>query len=114
MSFTSKNPKFDSTILKDQGVSSVPNPAAGSNKIVNRSGILYLRNSSGSEAAVGGVSITSDVSSNNTTINAGSTLWYPNLTIDTGTTYTIAGRLVSENILTVTGDLVVSGYVRVL
>lgn len=49
MAYVSKNPRFDNAILTDQGVSSVDNPAAGSHKIVNRSGILYTRNSSGTE-----------------------------------------------------------------
>lgn len=49
----SKNPRFESEILTDQGVSSVPNPASGSHKFINRSGILYSKNSSGTETLVG-------------------------------------------------------------
>lgn len=49
MSYTGKNPKFDSTILKDEGVSAVGNPAASSHKIVNRSGKLWTKNSTGQE-----------------------------------------------------------------
>ena len=50
MSYHSKNPKFNTTILEDQSAGSVDNPASGSHKLVNRSGSIYVRNSSGTEA----------------------------------------------------------------
>lgn len=51
MAYVGKNPKFDSTILKDEGISAVANPAASSNKIVNRNGDLVVRDSSGNESS---------------------------------------------------------------
>lgn len=54
MSFPGKDPRFNSTILTDIGVGVPANPAAGSHKIVDRSGILYLRDSAGAETQVGG------------------------------------------------------------
>ena len=48
------------------------------------------------------------------TVGVGSTHWHPNLTIDTGDTYTINGRLLSENAITVDGTLTVNGTCRIL
>ena len=53
MAYHSKNPRLDSTILTDEGVGAVTSPAAGSHKVVNRSGVLYTVNSSGTEAPMG-------------------------------------------------------------
>ncbi len=53
MAFTSKNPKFDSTVLTDIAATTPSNPAASSNKIVNRNGVLYIRDSAGNETPVG-------------------------------------------------------------
>ncbi len=53
MSYVSKNPRFDSTIFTDQGVSSVQNPQSGSHKLVNRAGTYYVRDSSGAESPLG-------------------------------------------------------------
>lgn len=53
MAYTPKNPRFESTILTDQSAASVPNPASGSHKMVDRNGILYMRDSAGAETLVG-------------------------------------------------------------
>lgn len=52
MSFVGKSPKFESVIYKDQAAGSVPNPAAGSHKLINRNGALVVRNSGGSESTI--------------------------------------------------------------
>ena len=53
MSYHSKNPRFSSTILTDQGGDSVDNPASGSHKLVNRLGEFYIRDSGGGETPLG-------------------------------------------------------------
>lgn len=52
MAYVSRQPRFDSTILTDQLAGSVSNPAAGSDKIINRSGVLYVKDSSGTETQI--------------------------------------------------------------
>jgi len=61
MSYVSKNPRFNSQILTDQGTSSVDDPASGSHKVVNRNGLLYMRDSSGNETAIGSAGSTGGV-----------------------------------------------------
>jgi len=61
MSYVSKNPRFNSQILTDQGTSSVDDPASGSHKIVNRNGLLYMRDSSGNETAIGSAGATGGI-----------------------------------------------------
>lgn len=53
MAYTSKNPKFDSTIFTDIGAGTPTNPAAGSHKLIDRSGTLFLRDSTGTEVSFG-------------------------------------------------------------
>lgn len=53
MSYSSKNPRFSSTILTDQAATSVTSPKSGSYKIVNRNGSLFQVDSSGNEVPVG-------------------------------------------------------------
>ena len=53
MAYTSKNPRFNSQTLTDQGAAAVSNPQSGSDKIVNRNGQLYLRSSAGTETPIG-------------------------------------------------------------
>jgi hypothetical protein len=53
MAYLGKNPKFDSVIVKDIDLTTPENPAAGSHKIINRDGSLYLRDSSGVESPIG-------------------------------------------------------------
>lgn len=52
MSFTGKDPKFNSESLTDIVAGTPANPAAGSNKVVNRNGFLFSRDSAGAETAV--------------------------------------------------------------
>jgi hypothetical protein len=59
-------------------------------------------------------STTTDLDSTNTTVNSGTTLFHPNLTIDTSTTYTVNGRLLSENQIINNGTLIVNGTSRIL
>ena len=54
MGYVGKNPKFDSTILKDLAAASVDSPASGSLKVLNRVGTLYTKDSAGLEKLVGG------------------------------------------------------------
>lgn len=55
MAYLSKHPKFDDVIFKDNGLGgSVPNPASGSDKIVNRGGNFFSRSSTGAEKPLGG------------------------------------------------------------
>ncbi len=55
MAYSSKHPKFDDVIFKDNGLAgSVPNPASGSDKIVNRGGNFFSRSSTGAEKPLGG------------------------------------------------------------
>ena len=61
MSYVSKNPRFNSQILTDQGTNSVDDPASGSHKIVNRNGLLYMRDSSGNETAIGSAGATGGI-----------------------------------------------------
>lgn len=49
MAYVGKNPKFDGLILTDLVAATPGNPAAGSSKLINRNGSLYIRNSAGSE-----------------------------------------------------------------
>lgn len=49
MAYQSKNPKFDSLILKDNAAGSVDAPASGSTKVINRGGQLFEVDSSGAE-----------------------------------------------------------------
>lgn len=53
MAYISKNPKLDSTILLDQGVSTPANPPASNYKLIVRSGSPYIRDSSGAEKIAG-------------------------------------------------------------
>jgi hypothetical protein len=53
MSYTGQNPKFRSTILTDIGLASIPNPAAGSHRIINRGGTLQVQDDTGLETAIG-------------------------------------------------------------
>jgi hypothetical protein len=53
MAYTGQNPKFNSTVLKDIGVSSIANPASGSHRIINRAGTLQVQDSTGLETAIG-------------------------------------------------------------
>ena len=73
MSYIGKNPKFDSTILKDQAADSVANPAAGSDKLVNRNGSLFVKDSSGTEVELAElpVNLSSDVSGTLPVANGG-------------------------------------------
>lgn len=52
MAYTSKNPKFDSTVFTDIGAGTPVNPAAGSVKLLVRSGAFYVRDSAGSEVTI--------------------------------------------------------------
>ena len=61
MSYVSKNPRFNSQILTDQGTNSVDDPASGSHKVVNRNGLLYMRDSSGNETAIGSAGATGGI-----------------------------------------------------
>lgn len=56
--------------------------------------------------------VTFDTSASSQTVNAGSTMFYPYLTIDVGHTFTISGRLLTGPTLTVNGTLTVSGTVQ--
>ncbi len=53
MSYTPANPKFSSTILTDQVAAAVPAPKAGSHKVIDRNGALFLVDSTGSETPIG-------------------------------------------------------------
>jgi hypothetical protein len=53
MAFISKNPKLTTTTLVDQTSGSVSSPPSGSNKVINRNGILYLKSSAGVETPLG-------------------------------------------------------------
>lgn len=53
MSYSSKNPRFSSAILTDQGATAVTAPKSGSYKTINRNGTLFLVDSSGNEVPVG-------------------------------------------------------------
>lgn len=52
MSYTGKNPSTKTIILEDVGVAAVTNPAASKHKLVNRSGVINVRDSSGAETAL--------------------------------------------------------------
>jgi hypothetical protein len=84
MSYTGKNPRFETTILTDQDVSSVSNPAAGSHKLVNRNGSLLMRNSAGAETSVAAGQSVLTVTDDNYTVldNDG----YTTILFDTGDT----------------------------
>lgn len=56
MSYSSKNPKISTTILTDQTTSSVSAAPSSSHRLINRSGNLWLVDSSGVERPVGGAS----------------------------------------------------------
>jgi len=53
MAFISKNPKLTTTTLVDQTSGAVTSPPSGSNKVINRNGILYLKSSAGVETPLG-------------------------------------------------------------
>ncbi|MEY2859113.1 MAG: hypothetical protein RLZZ74_3426 [Cyanobacteriota bacterium] len=53
MAYTGQNPKFNSTVLKDVGVSSIANPASGSHRLINRGGTFQVQDSTGLETAIG-------------------------------------------------------------
>lgn len=53
MAYTGQNPKFNSTVLKDIGVSSIANPASGSHRIINRAGALFVQDPAGLETGIG-------------------------------------------------------------
>lgn len=68
MAYTSTNPRFENLILTDQVAGTPDNPKAGSHKVVNRSGILYVRDSAGTEAAVNGGNATTTKTANYTAL----------------------------------------------
>lgn len=55
MSYTSRNPQFASTVLDDITTDTPTNPIAGKHKIVDRNGVLYIRDSAGNESLVSGL-----------------------------------------------------------
>lgn len=88
MSYVGKNPRFTSQILDDITTTTPSNPASGSNKIVNRNGFLFIRDSSGNETPVGSnsgelnVVVNSNTAANWVSSNAS------NITVATSTTST--------------------------
>lgn len=53
MSYHSKNPRFNSTILSDIDQTVIDNPQAGSHKLVNRAGTILVKDSTGAEVQLG-------------------------------------------------------------
>lgn len=60
-----------------------------------------------------GAGLTTDLSSSNITVDAGTSLLHPYLIVDTGDTYTINGQLVCAGSLNVTGTMNITGTVLV-
>jgi hypothetical protein len=56
--------------------------------------------------------LTTDASSGNLTVASGNTLFVPYLTVSSGDTYTINGRLLGFQTITVSGTLTVNGTVE--
>ena len=53
MSYVSKNPRFTTTSITDSTTGSISSPPSGADKIINRNGVLYLKNSAGGETPIG-------------------------------------------------------------
>ena len=53
MSYVSKNPRFTTTSVTDSTTGSISSPPSGVDKIINRNGVLYLKNSAGGETPIG-------------------------------------------------------------
>ena len=53
MSYTSKNPRNETEILVDQGVTAIAATVAGTNRVINRSGKLWVQDSAGLESPLG-------------------------------------------------------------
>jgi hypothetical protein len=53
MSYVSKNPRFTTTSITDSTTGSISSPPSGVDKIINRNGVLYLKNSAGGETPIG-------------------------------------------------------------
>jgi hypothetical protein len=52
MSYSSRNPQFASTVLDDIAAATPSNPPASKHKIVDRNGVLFIRDSAGTESVV--------------------------------------------------------------
>ena len=53
MSYVSKNPRFTTTSITDSTTGTISSPPSGADKIINRNGVLYLKNSAGGETPIG-------------------------------------------------------------
>lgn len=53
MSYVSKNPRFTTTSVTDSTTGTISSPPSGVDKIINRNGVLYLKNSAGGETPIG-------------------------------------------------------------
>ena len=121
MAFISKNPKLTTTTLVDQVAGSVSSPASGSNKIINRNGILYLKSSAGVETPLGsGAAVKNYLSSVNdgsaaavlaTVTAAGNVVvsgTFPNVTSDWGRDSTSSIATSTDNSLRGTSNYLTS------
>jgi hypothetical protein len=78
----------------------------GFSLIEGTSSKLYVSSSGGSDTSHGLLTI--DLSAGSQTINAGNTLFYPNLTIDTPDTFSVSGYLISVNTIVINGTLTIN------
>jgi hypothetical protein len=74
MAYVSKNPRTESLILTDIAAATPDNPASGSVKLVMRSGLLYTRNSSGTEAIAGGLASSTNIANLTLAASVGSSI----------------------------------------
>jgi hypothetical protein len=81
MAYTGQNPKFNSTVLKDVGVSSIANPASGSHRLINRGGTFQVQDSTGLETAIGAGGTVDKITQTAHAFLVGEVLYY------TGTAY---------------------------
>lgn len=106
----------ESLMLVEQG-GAPSSPPTGRQKLYLQSGTLRAVNSGGATRNLEeSQKNTVDLSSGNVTVTSGNTYWHPNLTIDTGDTYTVdaGATLLSAVELIVNGNLVSNGDTFIL
>lgn len=118
---TLSSPQIDTPTLPeymDLGHETTPaNPAAGFIRLYPKNdNTLYILDSTGTETPIGSGGdprVTTDLSQADVTVASGTTLAHPFLTIDTGFTYTVTGRLLVAGTLTIDGTVTGAGDVIV-
>jgi hypothetical protein len=70
MGYTSKNPRFETELLTNQGATSISNAPSGTHRLINRNGVIYVQDSSGVETAIGSSGLDAPLDLKNYTLTA--------------------------------------------